>query len=339
MMNRETQLSLLRKRARHLAELLEDRDRARRIWHDAPSRELASQFNSLLKDATQIIADGSLRRAIRPAWCFQMFPHGVLVVLLLVAVLGVVVWLAYVNNVVIPAMVVLFGVVFGILMIGSTGRPSVNLNWMLASSTSAVLEKTLSLERFIRDHIDVEVMAQQSAQTRPLSEMELKSRVRSLESINKQLKDRNSALQSDNLMLHKELDSLTQKWQLVQTPIPYDIPTDVLDRLEVTERLRLIEAVQAYRVGAWTPAASVCGTILEARLQRLCRENDIELGGIGSMIKRLGEHGLLRGYYQNLAQVGEIFRHRSAHPTTEDFDREKLTLILASLMILLRDLP
>ena len=56
------------------------------------------------------------------------------------------------------------------------------------------------------------------------------------------------------------------------------------------------------------------------------------------MIPRLGKAGLLGKHQQKLAEVGEFFRHRSAHPTTEVFDREKTTLILTALVILVREL-
>jgi hypothetical protein len=136
----------------------------------------------------------------------------------------------------------------------------------------------------------------------------------------------------------QEVSHLKERLAGLETPSKYEIPQEVLDKLDQLERTRLLEAVQAYRVNAWTPAAAVCGMILEGRLQRLCRENNISLGGIKDMIQRLDEAGLLRGYHQNLAQVGEFFRHRASHPTSEEFDREKATLVLASLVILIRDL-
>ena len=114
----------------------------------------------------------------------------------------------------------------------------------------------------------------------------------------------------------------------------FEVPDQVLDKLTLLERTRLVEAVQAYRVNAWTPAAAVCGMLLEGRLQQLCRQNNIRLGGMSAMIRRLGEAGLLHGYHENLARVGEFFRHRATHPTSEESDREKTTLVLTSLFIL-----
>lgn len=126
-------------------------------------------------------------------------------------------------------------------------------------------------------------------------------------------------------------------WAGLSDPLPFDLSPHDLARLEPLEQTRLREAVQAYRVRSWTPAAAVCGMILEGRLQQLCRENGLETGGMNAMIERLHAAGLLGGHYRDLARVGEFFRHRAAHPTAEEFDRDKTTLILTSLLVLVRD--
>jgi hypothetical protein len=154
-----------------------------------------------------------------------------------------------------------------------------------------------------------------------------------------------SDLRSENSDLQMELDDSRRDCEKLRTslvglktPSQFEVPAQVLEKLEPLEQTRLLEAVQAYRVNAWTPTAAVCGMLLEGRLQKLCRDNGIPSGGMGEMIRRLGEAGLLRSYYQNLARVGEFFRHRASHPTTEEFDREKTTLVLTSLIILIREL-
>lgn len=171
---------------------------------------------------------------------------------------------------------------------------------------------------------------------------DLEAQIRNLQTIRRNLE---SILEDTRLDYEDEIKRLRgevtiwqQKLAGLQTPANFDIPEDVLAKLSNIEKARLVEAVQAYRVGAWTPAASVCGTILEGRLQSLCRENNLPTGGIGQMIRQLGDAKLLKDYYHNLAKVGEFFRHRSSHPTTEEFDKEKVSLILNSLIILLRDL-
>jgi hypothetical protein len=152
------------------------------------------------------------------------------------------------------------------------------------------------------------------------------------------LEDQNEALSDMVQGLEDELRRYKELWRDLESPSRFEVPEEALAKLEPLERTRLLEAIQAYRVGAWTPAAAVCGMILEGWLQRLCRENGLPLGGMRTMIERLGEVGLLHGYHDKLAQIGEFFRHRATHPTSEEFDREKTTLIMTSLIILIRDL-
>jgi hypothetical protein len=190
----------------------------------------------------------------------------------------------------------------------------------------------LMLQGYLRDYISYkypDLATHNFPQLRSRAEIE-----QQIES----LKARNRALEDSLATATGRLDRLKEMLLALRTPSQFEIPEEVLGKLDSLECARLLEAVQAYRVNAWTPAAAVCGMILEGRLQKLCREHGIRPGGIGDMIRRLGEAGLLRGYYQNLAQVGEFFRHRASHPTSEEFDREKTTLVLTSLVILIRDL-
>jgi hypothetical protein len=142
-------------------------------------------------------------------------------------------------------------------------------------------------------------------------------------------------LEEELMTTRHELDQLRNLWTGLETPYGFQVQDDTLALLSPLERQRLLEAVQAFRVGAWTPAAAVCGMLLEGRLQAICRRRGIPLGGMRQMIEHLGEEGLLSGYHGKLAEISGFFRNRSAHPTTEEFDREKTTLILTSLIILL----
>ena len=152
------------------------------------------------------------------------------------------------------------------------------------------------------------------------------------------LEAQNDDLSTEVEDLRHELERSRELLSGFQSPSRFEVADDVLAKLDPLEKTRLLEAVQAYRVNAWTPAAAVCGMILEGWLQRLCRQNGIAQGSMRVMIERLGEAGLLQGYHDKLAQIGEFFRHRATHPTTEEFDREKTTLVLTSLVILIRDL-
>jgi len=198
-----------------------------------------------------------------------------------------------------------------------------------ASTVRQVNDRANMLRRYLEDYIALNPYLADRIRRRDERKLE-----RQLED----LKARHLRLADELTVTHDKLEHCQERLAGLETPSWYEVPQQVLDKLDPLERTRLLEAVQAYRVNAWTPAAAVCGMILEGRLQKLCRENGIRPGGIGDMIRRLGEAGLLESYYQNLAQVGEFFRHRATHPTSEEFDREKTTLVLTSLIILVRDL-
>lgn len=242
-----------------------------------------------------------------------------------------------------------FGVVgFLLITLGVILSPVVSggLKWILATSSLVLViviilpwgtgsirrvhRMTEKLTSYLANYIGLERPGLAS-QMWPDQEVQSRQRVSELESVNRDLR---SALQEAD----RQISGLKQRLAGLATPSQYEIDERALHKLDSLERTRLLEAVQAYRVNAWTPAAAVCGMILEGRLQRLCRVHGMPAGGIGDMIRRLGEAGLLRSYYQDLAQVGEFFRHRASHPTSEEFDREKTTLVLTSLVILIRDL-
>ena len=71
-----------------------------------------------------------------------------------------------------------------------------------------------------------------------------------------------SDLRSENSDLQMELDDSRRDCEKLRTslvglktPSQFEVPAQVLEKLEPLEQTRLLEAVQAYRVNAWTPAA------------------------------------------------------------------------------------
>ena len=69
---------------------------------------------------------------------------------------------------------------------------------------------------------------------------------------------------SYNFKLEDELDTVKSESERLksllaglETPSQYEVPQQVLNKLDPLEQTRLLEAVQAYRVNAWTPAAAV----------------------------------------------------------------------------------
>lgn len=295
-------------------------DSLRRRSGSDRNRDLATRYNILRADVRQLVNDPDFDRTVPPAWCFEPFP--LIPLAFLVVSLGIV-----------PAYFLLeskqfWGVVIIALGLVALGLFEIYL-LLPASTIEQVQDRTKMLHQYLEDYIALN--PDLASQILTKDEQKLKRQLVDLQSRHLGLADLLTAT------THK-LEHCQERLAGLKTPSRYEVPQQVLNKLDPLERRRLLEAVQAYRVNAWTPAAAVCGMILEGRLQRLCKENGIRSGGIGEMIRRLGGAGLLKGYYQNLAQVGEFFRHRATHPTSEEFDREKTTLVLTSLIILIRDL-
>ncbi|MFB0520389.1 MAG: hypothetical protein ACETWD_03040, partial [Desulfatiglandales bacterium] len=278
------------------------------------------------KDVKRFVNDPDFDRVIPRAWCFKPFLHIPLAFLILSISVGLLYFLlereTFASVVVVLLTLVVMGGIPAIIWLNSR-------DWFSASTINQVWDRANMLHRYLQDYIDLNPVL--ASRIRRKDEQRLERQLEDLHSHNLELEEELEEMEH-------ELKHLKQRLASFETPSQYEVSQQVLDKLDPLEQTRLLEAIQAYRVNAWTPAAAVCGMILEGRLQRLCRKNGIRPGGIGAMIRRLGEAGLLKSYYQNLAQVGEFFRHRATHPTSEEFDREKTTLVLTSLIILVRDL-
>ncbi len=264
MTDRVTQLVRLHRRAIHLeGELTAKMKRYSRMpFSRPPTRELASQFNALWRDVNKVLNEPEFENAIRPAWCAQLYPHGIIGALLLLSILTINLLLFYWYGLAFEGFMIVFA-----LAIGAFAAISITSGWngLFASSIEQLFEKTRSLEEYLRDYIEVEPAI--ASKVRFRNNADLEAQIRNLQTIRQNLE---SILEDTRLDYEDEIKRLRgevtiwqQKWAGLQTPANFDIPEDVLAKLSNIEKARLVEAVQAYRVGAWTPAASVCGTILE----------------------------------------------------------------------------
>jgi hypothetical protein len=320
--NRTLQLEIMIKQKHHYPSDF-DHDRA-----------LANQFNVLRDDVKRFFRDPDFDHTIPRVWCLTL-THALIFIALFVVALASVYLVEQANagnpRAFFPTMTFIIGMVG--LMILITG----GLGAGLASSVPLVLGRTNMLEAYLRERI-AELKGYMLVDSKLATQLghydEKETAVSRAMYLQRQLDDQGKQLAEAN----REITHLRELLDGLETPTKFEAAEQILDKLNPLERIRMLEAIQAYRVNAWTPAAAICGIILEGRLQQLCKINNIPQGGIGEMIQRLGEAHLLKEVYQNLARVGEFFRHRSSHPTTEEFDREKTTLILTSLVILIRDL-
>jgi hypothetical protein len=291
-------------------------------------RDVATRYNILRADVKRVVNDPDFDRTVPAAWCLKPFPHIFLAFLILLLAVGLAYYLLESQTLLAILMLLVTLVFLGILP-GSFTTWLASNDWFRASTRRQVSDRAFTLQRYLQDYIDLNPALGLRIGTK--DEQKLERQLKDSQLFHLELADKLVATD-------RELKYCQERLAGLETPSQYKVPEKVLNKLDPLERRRLLEAVQAYRVNAWTPAAAVCGMILEGRLQRLCKENGIRSGGIWEMIRRLGEADLLKGYYQNLAQVGEFFRHRATHPTSEEFDREKTTLVLTSLIILIRDL-
>ena len=287
-------------------------------------RDAAIRYNTLREDVKRLVNDPGFDRTVPPVWYLKPFLHIPITFLSILAILGTVYLLTDIQT---TKTVAIFGGL-AILLIAFYLFSDNRNNWILASNIGQIQEKANLLRDYLVDYIKLNPNLGLNVST--ADNVKLERELNDTRSYNLKLEDELNVVRSDCERLRSLLAGL-------ETPSKYEVPQQVLNKLDSLEQTKLLEAVQAYRVNAWTPAAAVCGMILEGRLQQLCNENDIRPGGIGEMIRRLGEAGLLKGYYKDLAKVGEFFRHRASHPTSEEFDREKATLVLTSLIILIRD--
>jgi hypothetical protein len=286
------------------------------------NRDAAIRYNTLRKDVKRFTNDPQFDRLIPRAWYFTPIRDILLAVLVFAVGIGLTslvpdediqsslqVALMVIGMISILAIAVLLGY--------PTGKPFL----------SSTVEQVRDRANMLHDYIQEMVRRNPALSFTGDQDWRIKALEEEMEALSEEVDEK-----------EEELKHSRELWRGLESPSRLEVPEEVLVKLDLLERTRLLEAVQAYRVNAWTPTAAVCGMILEGWLQRLCRENGLPLGGMRAMIERLGEAGLLHGYHDKLAQIGEFFRHRATHPTSEEFDREKTTLILTSLIILIRDL-
>jgi hypothetical protein len=315
------QLIELHRRSTRLLNSLHSRRKSER------NRDAAVRYNNLRKDVKRFANDSRFARLVPRAWYWTPIRDIPLAVAVLIVGEVVACFIldldpgALFEGTLMASFAVGLLVVFGGVATGWLPGE----NWYIASTNQEIWDRANMLHEYVGD------LASQNPNLSVRDADTDRTRMEFLESYTLELEDEIEDAR-------QQVRSLREMVRGFETPSQFEVEDAVLDKLMPLERRRLLEAAQAYRVNAWTPAAAVCGMILEGRLQEMCRQNDIRLGGMSAMIVRLGEAGLLHGYYDKLAQIGEFFRHRATHPTSEEFDREKTTLILTSLIILIRDL-
>jgi hypothetical protein len=267
------QLVQVYKRASRLLGSLEGRPKKNR------NRDFAVRYNTLRADTKRIVKDPDFDRLIPRAWYWTPVRDTAIAFILLIAV-SVIAYFAlgvdgFINYMMVTTVIVILGAIVG-------GNWLSQHDWYVASTNQEVWDRASMLHDYLVE----------------LARRDPNLTVASDQNWRQEFLERNNAeLHAELEGARNELRRLSELLDGLETPSQFEVSDQVLDKLSPLERTRLLEAIQAYRVNAWTPAAAVCGMILEGWLQRLCRDNSIRLGGMRGMIARLGEAGLLYGLY------------------------------------------
>jgi hypothetical protein len=111
-----------------------------------------------------------------------------------------------------------------------------------------------------------------------------------------------------------------------------------LKKLTDSERRLFLDAATAYDHGAYAAAVCVCGTVAEGLVTRICAAKALSGGSFGEKVRVLRENGILKKQYNDLLGIVTTYRTLSAHPSPEEFNRQKAGVVLDSTLILVDEL-
>lgn len=143
------------------------------------------------------------------------------------------------------------------------------------------------------------------------------------------LKEKNLQLEELNKLTSESLNKyITAGDFSITEEIPSKIPKDILPTLH--------DALRAYGAGSYTACVCVCRNIIQGLVQEQCAKEDIKEKGLNKQIEALiSTKKIKQKHNQTLLDTVATLGHRSAHPTTEVFTKEKAALVLNGLLILI----
>jgi hypothetical protein len=150
------------------------------------------------------------------------------------------------------------------------------------------------------------------------------------------LKDEIKSIREDNLKLEEtnrlNAESLNRFIRAEEFPISEKILGKIPKDISPT----LHDALCAYGAGSYSASVCVCRNIIQGLVQELCAKNDIKENGLNNQIDALVSRKIIKQKHnQTLLDTVATLGHRSAHPTTEVFTKEKASLVLNGLLILI----
>ena len=118
----------------------------------------------------------------------------------------------------------------------------------------------------------------------------------------------------------------------------FSISDDILNNIPKDISSTLQDALRAYGAGSYTGCVCVCRNIIEGLVQEQCTKEGIKENGLNRQINALiSVKKIEQKHNQTLLNTLTVLGNRSAHSTTEIFTKEKASLVLNGLLILMEE--
>lgn len=145
------------------------------------------------------------------------------------------------------------------------------------------------------------------------------------------LEENKSKLEDNNRIISESLNKYINSDEFsISEEILSNVPKDITSTLH--------DALRSYVAGSYTGCVCVCRKIIEGLVQEQCTKEGIKENGLNKQINALiSIKNIEKKHNQTLLNTITALGNRSAHPTTEVFTKEKASLVLNGLLILMEE--
>ena len=145
------------------------------------------------------------------------------------------------------------------------------------------------------------------------------------------LEENKSKLEDNNKIISESLNKYINSDE-------FSISEEILNNVPKNITSTLHDALRSYVAGSYTGCVCVCRKIIEGLVQEQCTKEGIKENGLNKQINALiSIKNIDKKHNQTLLNTVTALGHRSAHPTTEIFTKEKASLVLNGLLILMEE--
>lgn len=154
----------------------------------------------------------------------------------------------------------------------------------------------------------------------------------------KLLEDKNKLLDEKNLKLEETNRIISESLNKYIKSDEFSISEEILNTVPKDISSTLHDALRAYGAGSYTGCVCVCRNIIQSLVQKQCTKEGIKENGLNKQINALiSIKKIEQKHNQTLLDTVTALGNRSAHPTTEVFTKEKASLVLNGLLILMEE--